>query len=383
MAKKKQTGQDARIERMIVAGGSFIRAHYRLPPLGEDIKNAIVALFQFVTAGQKMAGRVSIDALDEMAIIHTEHGDVSVARIQHPVNRLLQSKYIFTVPMQFFIKGRRTDGRFYREVEAALQALAECRFTFVDSKDGMRHTANTGIINDPETLSPLEGADGRNSIITFSMTRSMLETIFDATYGFHKFIEADCMSLTSIYAKRVYEILCNQDSGAVLRMEVGHFKEMFCITDKYPRLTDLRKRVIVPMTDEINEKTDLVIECDIETGAGDSGQRIIVFRVLRNSALTSARELSKKYIIWPEERLMSFLTGEVKMRKSEIRPHQDLLYRASRVPAVMAELPHKWERTCKRIPQAGQDRVSRETVRKERIAHLIATIRGLMDDYGL
>ena len=383
MAKKKQTGQDARMERMIVAGGSFIRAHYRLPPLGEDIKNAIVALFQFVTAGQRMAGRMSIDALDEMAIIHTEHGDVSVARIQHPVNRLLQSKYIFTVPMQFFIKGRRTDGRFYREVETALQALAECRFTFVDSKDGMRHTTNTGIINDPETLSPLEGADGRNSIITFSMTRSMLETIFDATYGFHKFIEADCMALTSIYAKRVYEILCNQDSGSVLRMEVGHFKEMFCITDKYPRLTDLRKRVIVPMTDEINEKTDLVIECDIETGAGDSGQRIIVFRVLRNSALTSAREISKRYIIWPEERLMSFLTGEVKMRKSEIRPHQDLLYRASRVPAVMAELPHKWERTCARIPQAGQDRVSRETARKERIAHLIATIRGLMDDYGL
>lgn len=97
--------------------------------------------------------------------------------------------------MQFFIKGRRTDGRFYREIEAALHALAECRFTFVDSSDGMRHTTNTGVINDPETLSPLEGADGRNSIVSFSMTRSMLETIFDASYGFHKFIEADCMAL--------------------------------------------------------------------------------------------------------------------------------------------------------------------------------------------
>ena len=98
---------------------------------------------------------------------------MSVSKISHPVNRLLQSKYIFTIPMQFFIKGRRTDGRFYREIEAALHALAECRFTFVDSSDGMRHTTNTGVINDPETLSPLEGADGRNSIVTFSMTRSM------------------------------------------------------------------------------------------------------------------------------------------------------------------------------------------------------------------
>ena len=37
MAKKKQTGQDERPERMVVAGGSFIRAHYKLPPLGEDM----------------------------------------------------------------------------------------------------------------------------------------------------------------------------------------------------------------------------------------------------------------------------------------------------------------------------------------------------------
>ena len=50
-AKKKQTGQDGQAGKMMVAGGSFIRAHYKLPPLGEDIKNAIVALFQFVTEG--------------------------------------------------------------------------------------------------------------------------------------------------------------------------------------------------------------------------------------------------------------------------------------------------------------------------------------------
>lgn len=383
MAKKKQTGQEERPERMMLAGGSFIRAHYKLPPLGEDIKNAIIALFQFVTAGQRLSGRVSIEALDDMTVIHTEYGDVSVTRICHPVNRLLQSKYIFTIPMQFFIKGRRTDGRFYREIEAALLALAECRFTFVDSSDGIRHTTNTGVINDPETLSPLKGADGRNSIVTFSMTRSMLETIFDVTYGFHKFIETDCMTLTSIYAKRVYEILCNQNVGRVYRMEVRHFKEMFCITDKYAMLADLTRRIIRPLVKEINEKTDLVIDCAVEKGASDPRQRILVFKVLRNSALTSARELTRKYILWPEARMMSFLTDVVNMRKSEMKPHLDILYRASRVPSVMAELPRKWEKTCERIPDDASDRVSRERVRKERIAHIIASIRGLMADHGL
>lgn len=229
----------------------------------------------------------------------------------------------------------------------------------------------------------MEGADGRNSIVTFSMTRSMLETIFDASYGFHKFIEADCMALTSIYAKRVYEILCNQDAGTVYRMETGHFKEMFRITDKYPLIADFTRRILKPLVKEINDKTDLVIDCAVEKGASDPKQRILVFKVLRNGAISSARELTRKYVLWPEARMKSFLTDEAHMRKSEMKPHLDLLYRASRVPAVMAELPHKWEKTLERIPDDGPDRIAREKVRKERIAHLIASIRGLMDDYGL
>jgi hypothetical protein len=383
MAKKKQTGEDGRTDRMIVAGGSFIRARYRLPPLGEDIKNAIVALFQFLVSGQKLNGPVSVEALDSLTLIRTEYGDVSVNRADHPVNRRLQTKYIFTVPMQFFIKGRRTDGRFYREMEAALRALAECRFTFIDSEDGLRHTTNTGIINDPETLSPQEGADGRNTIVTFSMTQSMLGILFDASYGFHRFIEADCMALTSIYAKRIYEQLCGWDSGTVYRMEVGRFKEMFCITGLYSQLSDLRKRVLEPAVKEINEKTDLTVNFSLEKGASDTRTRVIVFKVLRNPALLVADELSRKYIVWPEARLMEFLTGDVGMRRSEIRPHALLFHRVSLAPALMAELPRKWEKTCGRIPADGTDRASRERVRRERVAHFIASLQGMLDDYGL
>ena len=370
-------------DRMIVAGGSFIRARYRLTPLGEDVKNAIVALFQFLVSGQRLDGPVSAAALDGVALIPTGYGNVSVNRVEHPVNRRLQTKYIFTVPMQFFIKGRRTDGRFYREMEAALRALAECRFTFVDSSDGLRHTTNTGIINDPETLSPQEGADGRNTIVTFSMTRSMLELLFDASCGFHRFIEADCMALTSIYAKRLYEMLCGWDGGTACRMEVGRFKEMFCITDRYSQLSDLRKRVLEPAVREINGKTGLTVSCSVENGAAGPGARVIVFRVLRNASLLADGELSRRHIVWPEARLMEFLTGEVGMRKGEIRPHALLFHRASGSPAVMAELPRKWEKTRERIPQEGSDRVSRERTRRERVAHFVASVRGMLDDCGL
>ena len=65
-----------------------------------------------------------------------------------------------------------------------------------------------------------------------------------------------------------------------------------------------------------------------------------------------------------------------------MRPHLSMLYKASRMPALMDELPRKWEKTCTRITLEGTDRISREAVRRERVAHIIATIRGMMEDYG-
>ncbi|MGM9770921.1 MAG: RepB family plasmid replication initiator protein [Candidatus Cryptobacteroides sp.] len=379
--KAGKGGEDS-AGKTIIAGGSFIRASYRISPLGEDLKNAIIALFQFIPSGQKMSGRVLVDSLEDLVTIHTEYGDVTVARAEHPVNRRLQQKYIFTVPMQFFIKGRRSDGRYYREVEEALHALASCRFTFVDSSDGMRHTTNTGIINDPETLSPLQGADGRNTIVSFSMTRTMLETIFNATYGFYKFVEPECRRLTSIYAKRMYEILCGQKPGACYRMDVDRFKNMFCITGKYTQTSDLVRRVLSPVRDEINALTSLTIDFFVERSVTNPKGRVITFRILRNAVLQAEHEVAKRYILWPEARLDSFLRETVGMRKGEMRPHLSMLYKASRMPALMDELPRKWEKTCERIPQAGTDRISREVVRRSRVAHFIATLKGMMEDYG-
>ena len=381
LMKAGKGGEDS-AGKTIIAGGSFIRASYRISPLGEDLKNAIIALFQFIPSGQKMSGRVLVDSLEDLVTIHTGYGDVTVARAEHPVNRRLQQKYIFTVPMQFFIKGRRSDGRYYREVEEALHALASCRFTFVDSSDGMRHTTNTGIINDPETLSPLQGADGRNTIVSFSMTRTMLETIFNATYGFYKFVEPECRRLTSIYAKRMYEILCGQKPGACYRMDVDRFKNMFCITGKYTQTSDLVRRVLSPVRDEINALTSLTIDFFVERSVTNPKGRVITFRILRNAVLQAEHEVAKRYILWPEARLDSFLRETVGMRKGEMRPHLSMLYKASRMPALMDELPRKWEKTCERIPQAGTDRISREVVRRSRVAHFIATLKGMMEDYG-
>ena len=70
------------------------------------------------------------------------------------------------------------------------------------------------------------------------------------------------------------------------------------------------------------------------------------------------------------------------MRKGEVRPHLPMLYKESRMPAIRDEPQRKWESACSRIPLEGTDSISREAVRRERVAHIIATIRGMMEDYG-
>lgn len=38
----------------------------------------------------------------------------------------------------------------------------------------------------------------------------------------------------------------------------------------------------------------------------------------------------------------------------------------------LAQLPHKWEKTCECIPDDGFDRIAREKVREERIAQVMS-----------
>ena len=386
MGRKKQGKPAGHEAKLIVMGGSFTRASYRLSPLSEDIKNSLISLFQFVIEGQRLNGRVDVGILDKTTSIPTEYGDVSITRREHPVNRKLYSDYTFTVPMQYFIKGRRTDGRFYKEIAQALDGLSMCRFVFVDSIKNMKLRTNTGIINNVQILTTKDNDIilGRESFVTFTMMRPMLQVFFDATFGFHKFIEEECISLTSIYAKRMYEILCNQKTGSIYRMELEKFKDMFCILDKYKRLKDLVKNVLELLKEEINLKTSLTIDYSLHKSASESGGTIIDFKVLRNSSGMTRSELERRCRLGPNVELEYFLRNSVGMKKTEIRPHAMLLDKIMKIPGYLDELAYKWERTCEKIALPDPcTKVMAEDVRKQRIAHLVATMKGMIEDSGL
>lgn len=382
MARKKNCTSIVSSEKTIIVGGKFSHACYRLSPLGEDLKNSIVSLLQFMYEGRKLNGNMDMNYPEGVKSIYTEYGEAKITKLEHPVNKRLQPKYIFTVPMQFFIKGRRTDGRFYLEIEKALRSLAECRMSFTNHEDGTRHYIFTGIIDLPETLTPMKGETGRNSIVSFQMSEIMIELILNTTNGYHKFIERECIALTSIYAKRMYQILCSQNGGSSFKMEVSNFKKMFCITDKYARNIDLERKVLRPLRDDINERTSLKITYEIVKSLEKNRVYIIRFSVIRNESLLIANEMKRRYLIWPKARLAHFLTEKAMMKKSELRPHLALIDKVSKEPRIMGELEYKWSKTCERIP-LSENCSCPEKVRKERIAHLLASLKGMLKDYNI
>ena len=63
--------------------------------------------------------------------------------------------------------------------------------------------------------------------------------------------------MTSVYAIRLYELLMQWEGAGEREVELDWFKEQFQIPDKYHRMFDLKKRVIQPAVDQINEHSNL------------------------------------------------------------------------------------------------------------------------------
>jgi plasmid replication initiation protein len=76
--------------------------------------------------------------------------------------------------------------------------------------------------------------------------------------------------LSTPYAIRTYEIAKMIERPGERRsrqIPVGRFRKMFGLEDKYARHSDMRRRVIDPSVEQVNEKTDVDVRCtDVRDG---------------------------------------------------------------------------------------------------------------------
>ena len=76
--------------------------------------------------------------------------------------------------------------------------------------------------------------------------------------------------LSTPYAIRTYEIskmIERPDGRRSKQIPVSRFRKMFSLENKYERHSDMRRRVIDPSVEQVNEKTDVDVRCrDVRDG---------------------------------------------------------------------------------------------------------------------
>lgn len=369
-------------ERMLAVGGRFNRACYSISPLAENFRIYIIALLQPLLAGHRINEPIGLDRMEDVLTtseVGTAWGKVHISRKQSSI-RGLQDRFNFTIPFQFFARGRRDSGRFYAKIRSALKELSSTMFDLTEVRDGYNRETYTGIISGLEFVSPKNKAtDGREAYISFDMMGSMIELILDGTAGRPRFFETEAAGLVSFYSKRLYETFCSSEAGYRMPISVVMLKQRLRLEDKYQKMDNFLQRVIKPALKEINETTSIALDYELSPYRPGETDRIVTFTVLRNRALLAEGVIEHRYKVWPGRGFMAFLKNTVCMTEREMEPHLILFCRAEKNPDVMSQLPNKWELACRGVPADGRDI---EQVRRERIAYFIDALKKLLPKDG-
>lgn len=122
----------------------------------------------------------------------------------------------------------------------------------------------------------------------FRFDEDLLPHIMGLTEKFTKYRIKDVYQFQRTTSWRVYELLKQYKALGKREIEVEDFKWKLGISDKYPRIVDMRKRVIEPAIEEINATSDIKVQYDQKK----RGRRItsFIFYIVDNQDTKTHRE---------------------------------------------------------------------------------------------
>lgn len=95
--------------------------------------------------------------------------------------------------------------------------------------------------------------------VSFPAEVIMMFTLFNKDNPFTVYDRKHIQQMTSIYAVRFYELFMQYKSIGNRIFELEQIKIMFQLDEKYSRIFDLKKRVVDPAIEQINELTDYTV----------------------------------------------------------------------------------------------------------------------------
>jgi plasmid replication initiation protein len=195
--------------------------------------NRIVRKDNFlITASYKLT-------LNEQRVILT-----AIAKI--PFDQLIPKKVIITAKELLANFPDIREQHVYEEMDKATQSLLTNRLIIVEDPNQKEQFK---WISSKTTYKKGEGRIG------FSFSQEVIPYLQQLKEKFTKYHLQDVSSLKSIYSIRLYEMLMQFQNTTLLLIQLDKFKERLDVSNRYNVFQDLKKRVIEPAINELNQKT--------------------------------------------------------------------------------------------------------------------------------
>lgn len=142
----------------------------------------------------------------------------------------------------------------YSELKRAADQLMNSTLTVKDSPDGKPLSKYLKM----NLVSSCQYEDGAGTV-GLRFTEEVIPYISSLKTRFTKYQAQYVMPMRSGYGIRLYE-LCLQWLGNEREFSVENFREIFCLTDKYPAIAELKRNVVEPAIRDINKFSDITVE---------------------------------------------------------------------------------------------------------------------------
>lgn len=127
-----------------------------------------------------------------------------------------------------------------------------------------------------------------NGAVIISFSPEIMPYISELKERFTRYRLKDVAKFKNSYSIRIYELLSQYKDNSERKVSVKWLREVLALNGKYPRNIDLKRNVILPAINEINDHSNLfVIASDVKLGKEISH---FIFSYTRKSVVNETRK---------------------------------------------------------------------------------------------
>lgn len=130
--------------------------------------------------------------------------------------------------------------------------------------------------------------------VALRFSQPMIPYLSQLTEQFTRYALADVAQMTSVHAIRLYELLSQWRGTGEREVELSWFREALLLEDRYSNIRDLKRRVIEPAIEQINEHSPLWVKWDQRKTGRRVSHLVFTFGEKAQDKAHKAREASTR-----------------------------------------------------------------------------------------